>query len=146
MKKIIFILSITCLLLGLNACKSKDKEQANSQIATLHNSMISLDWAGTYSGVIPCADCTGIEVKITLAQDHTFQMSMRYQNRKESDYNYSGTFRWSADGGSITLEGLDRDKYPTQYKVGENKLIQLDLEGNVITGDLAQNYVLVKIR
>ena len=150
MKKIIFVLSIVCLLFELSACKSKSKEQADSnaevQITAMSgNSMISVDWAGTYFGITPCADCPGIEVRITLNQDNTFQMSRKYQDREGDVSNYSGTFHWDTTGGIITLDGLDKDKYPTQFRVGENILFQLDSEGNRITGDLAQNYVLTKV-
>ena len=149
MKKIIIVLSIVCLLIGLSACKSKNKEQANPnadlQVATVHNSQNSLDWAGTYSGVIPCADCPGIEVQIILNSDNTFQMTRRYQGKENSVYSFSGTFQWNSDGNIIILNGLEKNRFPTQYLVGENMIRQLDMEGNVINGDLAQNYVLNKV-
>jgi len=148
MKKIVFILSIACLLFGLNACKSKSKEQADSNVeitSMCGNSMISLDWAGTYTGVIPCADCPGIEVQITLNKDNTFEMTRKYQDRNVDAFVFSGTFSWNDAGSIITLNGLDANAYPTQYQVGENVLFQLDLEGNRITGDLAENYMLTKI-
>jgi hypothetical protein len=34
--------------------------------------------------------------------------------------------------------------FPPYYKLGENTLTHLDLDGNVITGDLADDYVLKK--
>ncbi len=149
MKKVIYVLSIACLLFGLDACKSKNKEQADSnvdaQVAAVHNSMNSLDWAGTYSGVIPCADCSGIEVQITLTVDNTFEMTQKYQDEDNEAIVSSGTFQWNDGGNIIILDGLDKEAYPTQYLVGENTLTQLDLEGNEITGDLAQNYVLTKV-
>ncbi|MFU8831928.1 MAG: copper resistance protein NlpE N-terminal domain-containing protein, partial [Wenzhouxiangella sp.] len=33
------------------------------------SSRLSLDWVGTYSGVVPCASCPGIETSITLNDD-----------------------------------------------------------------------------
>jgi len=148
MKKTIFVLSIICLLTGLSACKSKNKGQvnpnANLQVATVDNSKNSLDWAGAYSGIIPCADCPGIEVQIILNSDNTFKMTQKYQGKKNSVYSFSGTFRWNSGGNIVILNGLEKDRFPNQYLVGENTLRQLDMEGNVINGNLAQNYILNK--
>lgn len=43
-----------------------------------HSSRTSLDWAGRYSGVLPCASCPGIETVVTLNNDGTFERSMLY--------------------------------------------------------------------
>jgi hypothetical protein len=55
----------------------------------------------------------------------------------------SGTFKWDNDGGVIILDTAD---FPPYYRVGENKLIQLDMQGKIITGSLAENYVLKKVQ
>jgi uncharacterized lipoprotein NlpE involved in copper resistance len=148
MRKIIFIVGMVCLLFELNACKSKVKEQTDSdfgfQIATSDNSRTSLDWMGTYEGVIPCADCSGIEVQITLNDNDTYQMSWKYQEKKLGATNLTGTFYWDDDGNSVTLGGLEKYEFSNQYIVGENVLILLDRDGNRITGDLADNYILTK--
>ena len=134
MKKLIFILSIICLL--LNGCNSAGKMNDNSQN--------SLNWVGSYSGVIPCANCPGIETLITLNANETYYISWKYIERENFANQDVGTFRWDADSSTITLGNIDKDKYPVQYKVGENQLIQLDMSGNIITGNLAQNYILTK--
>ena len=36
-----------------------------------HNSQNSLDWAGVYQGILPCADCEGFDTVITLNWDET---------------------------------------------------------------------------
>src|SRR5690606_18798136 len=48
------------------------------------NSRNSLDWAGTYRGVLPCADCEGIETVITLAEDGSFREHTRYLGRQDA--------------------------------------------------------------
>ncbi|MHB1168648.1 MAG: copper resistance protein NlpE N-terminal domain-containing protein [Longimicrobiales bacterium] len=107
-----------------------------------HTSRNSLDWAGTYSGVLPCADCPGIETVLTLHEDGTFEQSMHYLERAVAPLTSSGTFTWGEDGGRITLD-VDGDGVE-QYLVGENQLFRLDQNGNRITGNLAQYYVLRK--
>jgi len=144
MKKIVFVLSIACLFFVLNACKSKS-ESNQIQVTTDDNSKACLDWEGTYLGVLPCADCAGIETKISLNMDNTYQISWKYLEKNDEVYVNEGTFTWNSTGNIIIFENMDTNKEPTMYKVCENYLLQLDLQGNVITGELADKYILNKI-
>lgn len=105
-----------------------------------HNSRNSLDWSGTYEAVVPCADCPGIKTSLTLGEDNTFSITQEYidRNLKNED---KGSFEWDSSGSVITLNGTG-EKY--KYKVGENKLIQLDLEGEEIDGPNKDLYVFKK--
>jgi len=108
-----------------------------------HNSQNSLDWQGTYKGIMPCADCEGIATELVLNKDLTYVIKTKYLGKGDGKVlEESGNFVWDKSGGSITLKGLiDR---PSKYKVGENQLIQLDMKGKPITGDLAERYILRK--
>lgn len=108
-----------------------------------HNSRNSLDWAGTYRGVLPCADCEGVETVITLTDDGGFREHTRYQGKNEGQTETSreSSFNWSDDGSTITLAG--DPSHP--YRVGENRLVRLALDGTAITGALAENYMLTKV-
>jgi len=107
------------------------------------NSRNALDWAGTYLGVLPCADCPGIETTITLGQEGSYSRTTRYLERdKVAPLTEKGTFTWNKEGSTITLTGVKGG--PSQYLVGENKLIQLDMQGKRITGELASRYALQK--
>ena len=106
-----------------------------------HNSRNSLDWNGTYHGTLPCADCEGIHTIIELNQNNTFKLSQEYLN-KNTKIEESGKFNWSKDGGKISFTTKDKSNF--NYKVGEGRLIQLDQDGNEITGALAENYILNK--
>jgi uncharacterized lipoprotein NlpE involved in copper resistance len=142
-KKIIFIVSVVCL--SLNACSSKSGSSSiQTPEITADNSQNSLDWEGTYSGVVPCADCSGIETKISLALDNTYRISWKYLEKSDEVYVKEGTFVWDSTGSIITLNNMETEAFPTMYKVCENYLLQLDLDGNVITGTLADNYRLNK--
>ena len=145
MKKIVFILSIVCLFVVVTiSCKCKSKEECANPAQTEDNSATCLDWVGTYSGLLPCADCSGIETQLSLKEDNTYQITWKYMEKNDNVYVEEGTFVWDATGGIITLENLDVTKFPTMYKVCENSLLQLDLEGNVVTGEIADKYILRK--
>lgn len=147
------LLLLICVSLFFINCKKEVKEvEINTDtIAEVavetpinsHNSQNSLDWPGTYKGVTPCADCEGIETEIILNTDLTFIIKTKYLGKGDGKiFQETGNFVWDKTGGIISLEGLKGR--PSQYKVGENRLIQLDMEGNIINGALAEKYVLIK--
>jgi uncharacterized lipoprotein NlpE involved in copper resistance len=108
-----------------------------------HNSRNSLDVEGSYKGTIPCADCDGIETEIILNKGAVFIIKTKYLGKSDKTiFVEKGIYSWNEAGSIITLNGLKGK--PTQYKVGENILFQLDMEGNIIDGALADKYVLKK--
>lgn len=113
-----------------------------SKIPDAHNARVSLDWAGTYKGVVPCADCEGIETSITINADSTYSIDTKYLGKGEGKINnIKGNWKWT-DGSTIELEGIKDG--PSKYFVAEGRIIQLDQEGKRIEGALADKYVLTK--
>lgn len=159
MKKLIIAISFTSLIIF--SCETKKDENINkTEDVTLdssttnlpkdslttghideHNSKTSIDWVGTYEGVLPCADCEGIKTTLTINKDETFTLSQEYLN-KNFKLEDKGKLEWSKDGGSIKITTKENGNF--NYKVGENKLFSLDQEGKEITGSLADKYVLIK--
>ena len=107
-----------------------------------HNSRISIDWNGIYKGTLPCADCGGIQTQLTLMEDGGFERQTTYLGKDEKTQFEKGKFTWNDAGSTVTLAFEDGETQ--QYQVGENRLFHLDQEGNRITGDLADNYTLIK--
>jgi uncharacterized lipoprotein NlpE involved in copper resistance len=128
-------------------CASEDTATLSDQSESVpadpaHNSQNSLDWAGTYKGTLPCASCGAIKMEIVLQNNGTYEQTNVYQNDEESDAVISsGTFSWNEEGSTITLNNVEK---PNQFFVGENYLAKLDIDGNRITGDLADQYLLAK--
>lgn len=107
-----------------------------------HNSRNALDWAGTYSGVLPCASCPGIDTVVSLHSDGTFERTMHYLDQAVVPHTASGTFSWNDAGTKVELN-TEGDGV-AKYQVGENQLFHLDGDGQRITGELAAHYVLHK--
>ncbi len=101
----------------------------------------SLDVVGTYKGVLPCADCEGMETTIELKSDSTYSRVIKYLGKKENSFTASGKWTW-INGSTISLGSIKEG--PNQYFVAEGKLIQLDMSGKRITGELAAKYELKK--
>ena len=107
-----------------------------------HNARNALDYAGIYTGILPCADCAGIEIWIEITYESTYRKKTRYLGKDDSTvYQSEGSFTWDEAGNTITLQGVEA---PNKYFVSENYLIHLDLEGKRIIGDLEELYILRK--
>lgn len=141
------------LLLTLAACTPKESSSATTEgvvqsadtLMTVdsHNSRNSLDWYGLYKGIVPCADCEGIETILILNADSSYLLKTTYLGVPDAiPTEKTGTLSWNAEGNTIILHGLENA--PTMYFVEENKLIQLDLAGHKIEGQLADKYMLIK--
>ncbi|MDL2290249.1 copper resistance protein NlpE N-terminal domain-containing protein [Paludibacteraceae bacterium OttesenSCG-928-F17] len=136
----LILATLFCALVIAPSCKSNKKTNQN-QTVTMDNSRTSLDWNGVYTGVLPCADCEGIQTTITLKNDNTYDIITKYLGKDYNENTASGTFTWNNDGNKITLS--DTEESPVQYQVGENKLTLLDMAGNRISSD--NNYNLIKV-
>jgi uncharacterized lipoprotein NlpE involved in copper resistance len=95
---------------------------------------------GSYTGILPCADCEGIQTRIQLEGNGTYILETFYLEEEPELFEETGRFTVSQN--ILTLEGLEGKSTPFLYVVGEDTLTQLDMEGNPITGDLADNYIL----
>ena len=154
MKKSFFLL---LAFASLQLSCSKPSESQSEEVETVtetteisptlptgDNSQTSLDWAGTYFNVLPCASCEGIETWVTLKDDGTFELKTNYLGLNDArEEIFTGTFKWDETGSNVQLEGLIGDA-PGKYKVGENRIWHLDQEGNRIEGALAERYILTK--
>lgn len=151
MKNITFW-SIGILFALFTACQSNTGSNTSTQdslatangnyMDTTHTSQNSLDWEGTYEGVTPCADCPGIKTVLELKEDETFSFQAIYLERDFSLAD-SGKFMWHNQGSIVHIQGEETDM---KFKVGENRLFQLDQNGEQITGELADFYILTKTK
>ncbi|HWS02331.1 MAG TPA: copper resistance protein NlpE N-terminal domain-containing protein [Gammaproteobacteria bacterium] len=142
MRTRIAIIALAVMAVSLGACASKSTPSFAQRTTTPDNSANSLDWDGSYTGVVPCADCEGIESSVTLNKDLSYLVKTKYLGKGNRVFERQGTFTWNEEGNTIRLQGFAEG--PDHYLVGENVLIQLDKQGNRITGALAENYVLRK--
>lgn len=106
------------------------------------NSENALDWAGTYSGMLPCGgDCKGIKTEITINSDTTYSLSSQALGRDDKPSIYKGTFSWDEAKSVITL---DAEGDHLKFKVQEGSLKKLDKFGDAEQGGPQEAYVLNK--
>ena len=99
-------------------------------------------FAGTYAGLIPCADCPGIDMSVTFSADGKYTQTMVYRERDTTDLS-EGTWSAAADGKRITLDPESKDDVDGLMEiVSPSEVRMLDAEGNAIESGL--NYTLTR--
>jgi len=151
-KLLILVLSV-CLVYGCKQASEQTVQTDESEVQQaaqtpkihkpdMHSSATSLDWHGTYKGVVPCADCEGIATTLTLNMDYSYTLISKYLGKSEDLFEETGSFDWN-DLGSVVILSSNQGK-SKQFFVGENYVIQLDENGEFISGVLAEQYYLRK--
>lgn len=139
-----FVVITLVLFTFLIACNSNPKIHQNLD-AIPDNSLTSIDWPGVYRGVLPCADCEGIETEIKINANLTYEMSSTYLGKNEEAIRENGSFIWDEAGAKITLENENPKSESNQFLVGENILFKLDAKGNKIESELKETHQLKKV-
>jgi len=133
---------LTCIaIIVLAACTAPGPQAPDTMPARPHSSRDALDWAGTYAGTLPCADCPGIRTKVQLRMDGTFTLTQEYLERSAAPYVTQGRFEWDADGRDVILASPGG---PMRFWVGEGWLQLRDRAGQPIGGPNAAAYSLRK--
>lgn len=141
-----------CLMtiLTLTACsKPADKTEAmnntttstESQAASMPTSANDLNWVGDYKGVLPCADCEGIETELELKANNTYELSEEYRGKQNNEFKAKGSFTFDADQSNVIT--LDEQGQKRKFFIGDNFVELRDMQ----TGknlDTQLNYKLMK--
>ncbi len=116
-------------------------ETAEATDKDAHHAQNSINWPGVYHGFTPCDDCKGVKTTFALNQNGSYILITQYVGKSEREIVEKGKFSWGNQSDTIVL--TPRNSSTTrQYLVGENMLIQLDDNGNRISGKLADRYIL----
>lgn len=133
MKKLLFLY----IGLSLIACASDTtvKEATSNEQEEL---IIPDEVQGTYTGVVPCDDCEGIEIELILTSGR-YNMSLVYQGKSDEIYLEDGTFQ--KEGDLIQLFRTESTGL-NKFLIRPGKLILLNSEGMEETGSDSERYIL----
>lgn len=130
MKKVIQLIGILVLMTTFSACSNSNKVMKKSTSESL----------GTYKGLLPCADCSGIITTLSLEKNNQYELKMEYLDAKEETVRIdSGSYKMNKTGDTLTL-----DKGAT-YLFDKWQITQLDGNDKIITGPLEDRFILNKI-
>lgn len=116
-------LLVLAMALAISGCNSREPAQEAPAVADpAHGSRNSIDWAGSYEGVLPCGDCPGIRTRLTLGPDESYELSTLHIDRDSEPSVVRGRFSWQPNGNAITLEAGHGGQ---QFAVGEGRVALL---------------------
>lgn len=150
----------TLSALGLMACQQQPHEKTPQSVSPAtaaanpitsqkvpdpaHTAENSLDWHGVYQGVLPCADCSGIQTTLTLNSDKSYRLEEKYLDRDTKPFVSVGTFNFDAKQPSLIT--LDQKAEQRKFFIGEGFAQARAMDGSAIEGVLKPHYQLKKIR
>lgn len=148
MKKFFLASVAMTMLIGTMSCNSAKKQDAetenSSQVQNDENSkkQVNENIFGTYEGTIPCADCAGKKMKLSVLNDGTY--SLQYENLKEGEgvIDENGTYNILNDSIVETVTPSSGRK--SYYVYTQGNLVLSDSLGTINKGELADLYVLKK--
>lgn len=85
----------------------------------------------TYTGVLPCADCPGIEHHLDLFPDHAYYLRRVYRGRGDGRFDEIGAWEVSAAGRTLVLHGEREERLRFAIKDAKT-LTLLDREARPI--------------
>lgn len=152
MKRIYYII-LACCIAGCAGSGNEKNTKSDPYAYTYEPSPIhdsekihtgdTIKFEGTYSGLLPCASCEGIETTITLYADHSFLMKEVYKGGQPDSFVNKGKYDVKNNILYLKMDGAGVER-PVMYTVGLNSLTQLDMNGEEIKGASAGHYVLMK--
>lgn len=107
------------------------------------NQVNKASFLGTYKGILPCADCSGIETMITLRGDSSYVIVSKFLDSELSPMPFE-------DGGTFTIGNdrlilTDKGGETWNYAVEKGSLLQIDKQGNPLVNTNVDSYRLNKI-
>ncbi|WP_072023207.1 envelope stress response activation lipoprotein NlpE [Photorhabdus australis] len=129
-KKLLATLAVVsvCTLMG---CKGNLPQQTRSQPVDQ-----------TFKGILPCADCSGIDTTLLLDGDGGYILEQTYLGTRDGEQSFFESGQWVKEGEKIRLTKSDDQKYYYLPKGGN--LVMLDIEGNPIESQF--NYELKRVK
>ncbi len=142
MNKKIWILAV--LTMCMAACGKSPQEEVlyEEELPAAQQSVSQPEYVGVYEGFLPAASGPGIQTRITLEGDGTFVWRSEYVGEQDGVFTDKGMY--TVTGKVAALEIPGEGVHYVQLEDGHLRL--LDQDKAVITGALADMYVLGKVK
>lgn len=136
MKTVIFSALAASTLFALIGCNNRAEMQVIQPTQSAELKPMQQSWRG----VLPCADCEGIETTLFLEKDGTWVMNQRYQGAKEPS-SFATYGKWARTAEKLVL--IDAQGEKTFFRAKGEGMEMLDREGNPIESQF--NYTLAPV-
>jgi copper homeostasis protein (lipoprotein) len=94
-------------------------------------------FSGTFTGSLPCADCSGIDTTLQLAADGSYTLDETYRGKPGGASRSDGTWTFEADNKQIRLDPNSKSGEDRLYAVTSfDRITQLGPDGKPADGKL----------
>ena len=120
MKKNLLLLALPLLLAACQTPSAPATDSTDtSTVVDSHTAENALDWPGRYAGLLPCADCEGIQTQLTLNADKTYVLEEHYVKNGRALHSSKATGRFQFDAKKPSLIRLENTNPTRVYFIGE---------------------------
>lgn len=141
------LLTVLCAVAACTSPVPHNQSDAGGAISSMPpRALTALGTEQSWSGDLPCADCSAVETTITLAPDGTYRRQGVYRGTKGGgDTILTEIGRWTHDGRGAQLTLRGSAQQPGHFAVDEyGALHLLDVQGQRFDAPL--NYRLLAVR
>lgn len=96
-----------------------------------------------YTGVLPCADCSGIETTVLFNPNGTFIEQLTYLGKEDQKNTFFSSGNWTKKDAKLFLIDTEEQKTYFQSSTDGKTIEYLDQDGNKIESNL--NYTLEQV-
>ena len=137
-KKIVFSVIAACSLFALFGCNHRAETDTVQPAAMEELKPMQQSWRG----VLPCADCEGIDTSLFLEKDGTWVMNEHYQGARREPSSFASYGTWARTADKLVLTDSKGEK--SYFRAKGDKLEMLDRNGSPVQSPL--NYTLEPVK
>lgn len=150
LKKQICVLLVGCLVVSSTVIAATDFEaRENLAKARVKNLQKTDDheshenhrdesqiFRGVFFGYLPCSDCDGVKVTLSLKQKNNYLLVTQYARQSTREYYEKGKYQWDEATKTVLLTPRKNDANKKRYHIEDaGTLIQLNEDGSRLIGD-----------
>ena len=142
LRSLIILVAFVVLHFSCNNNNNSNNNRPQKEDSITQAKYPEINFSGTFSGLIPCADCPGIELTVSFNPDSSYSESMIYQERNSS---FKDSGQWLRDGKILKVEYSNEQATPRYFLIKSDSTIAwLDGDKKEIEGPLKDHYILKK--
>lgn len=102
----------------------------------------SKEFHGVFYGFLPCNDCNGIKVTLSLKQNNHYLLVTQPARESSREFFEKGKYDWNDETNTVTLTPRDGEVEKRYLIKDEGTIALLNDDGKPFTGEKAEKYTL----
>lgn len=121
------------------AIVQQNREKLRNKNNPPKHTMIPVDesqkFRGVFYGYIPCDDCAGIKMTLSLKNKQNYLLVKQYARSSNKEYYDKGKYEWDEKTNKVTLTSRKKKEIQQYLIKNEGELILLKSDGTKIKGN-----------